>query len=100
MTYINLGGLFYAHYMYIDLNVDEDFVADSLFYKRNIPVKFGEEMSKDDDKYRVIFCKVRKKYRKAFEEALREIPNKMNLLGHTDYEEYCTKLVDLVNANA
>ena len=92
MNYICFGGRFRLLYMYIDLNVDENYVADSLFYKRDIPVKFKDEWSKDEDKYRVIFCKVRKKYKAKFEEALEELKNKMALLGHIDYEDYCNDL--------
>lgn len=92
--YVCLGGWIRLYYMYVDLNVDQDYVADSLFYKRRIHVKFTDEMCRDGDKYRPIFCKIRKKDRKTFEEALEEIPVKMSLLGHNDYEDYCRKLMD------
>ena len=35
-------------------------------------------MVRDGDKYRVIFCKIRKKYKAQFEKALEELENKMN----------------------
>ena len=93
MNYWYLGGKFgMCTYMYVDLNVDRGYVADSLFYRREIPVRFKNEMVKDGDKYRMIFCRIKKKYRKAFEEALRELVDKMNLLGHTDYLDYCIDL--------
>ena len=92
--YVYFGGLLNLKYMYMDLNVDQDYVADSLFCKRGIHVKFGEEMCRDGDKYRAVFCRIRKKDRQAFEEALEEIPVKMSLLGHNDYEDYCRKLMD------
>ena len=79
--------------MYFDLNVDENYVADSLFYKREIPVWFKDELAKDEDKYRVIFCKIRKKDKEKFEEALEELPNKMELLGHLDYIDYCNNVM-------
>ena len=34
---------------------------------------------------------------KAFEEALAEIPVKMSLLGHNDYEEYCEQLISAID---
>lgn len=92
--YLCLGGRFNIRYLYFDLNVDEDYVADSLFYKRDIPVKFKTELAKDGDKYRAIFCKVKRKYSKDFEEALQELKNKMALLGHLDYEEYCLNVIN------
>ena len=91
-NYVRLGGILYLHYMYVDLNVEKDYVADSLFARRQLPVKFGDEMCRDGDKYRAIFCKVNRKHQKAFEEALDEIRNKMSLLGHNDYEDYCAGL--------
>ena len=93
MNYVRLGGWINQYYLYVDLNVSEGYVADSLFYRRKIPVRFEEEMAKDGDQYRLIFCKVRNKYQKAFEEALAEIKNKMFLLGHNDYDEYCGRLM-------
>ena len=66
-TYLSLGGRFFLHYIYFDLNV------------------------RDGDKYRAIFCRIRKKDKAAFEEALEEIRTKMSLLGHNDYDGYCVK---------
>lgn len=92
MNYIFLGGKFYLHYMYFDLNTDSNYIADSLFYKREIPVKFKDEMTRDGDKYRAIFCKIKPKYKEKFEEAMKELVNKMFLCGHNDYLDYCTQV--------
>jgi len=91
--YISLGGRFYAHYMYFDIDAEDHYIADSLFYKRKIPVIFKGEMIKDGDKYRAIFCKVKRKYKDSFEKALEELKTKMELLGYLDYEEYCVNLI-------
>ena len=100
MNYICFGGKFNLRYMYIDVNRDRNYLADSLFYKREIPVVFKDEMVKQGDKYRVIFCRIKKKYQKQFEEALEELKNKMQLLGYNDYEEYCERLMnDLAEAD-
>ena len=93
MNYISFGGKFSRRYVYVDLNVDSGYVADSLFFKRKIPVKFKDEMVREGDKYRLIFCKIPGKFRQAFEEALEELKTKMCLLGHSDYEEYCENLM-------
>lgn len=91
--FLYLGNRLKSHYMYVDLNVDDNYVADSLFYKRKIPVWFSDELARPGDKYRVIFCKIRKKDRQAFEEALCELTTKMELLGHLDYVEYCNNIM-------
>lgn len=91
--YISLGGKFYAHYMYFDIDTDNHYIADSLFYKRKIPVIFRDEMNKPGDKYRAIFCKVKRKYKDDFEKALEELKTKMELLGHLDYQQYCEKVI-------
>ena len=49
------------------------YLADSLFYKRKIIVKFKDEMVREGDKYRIIFCTVHRNYQKDFEEALEEL---------------------------
>ena len=92
-NYVYLGGHFFLHYMYFDLDTDGNYVADSLFYKRKIPVKFKDEMNRAGDKYRAIFCRIRKKDKAAFEEALEEMRTKMSLLGHNDYDDYCQKIL-------
>ena len=97
MNYLFLGGLFRLNYAYVDLNTDSDYVADSLFFRHKVPVKFGDEMVRDGDKYRVIFCKIKRKYRNEFEKALGEISNKMSLLGHNDYEAFCDRLMTQLN---
>ena len=93
MNYIKFNGIFGLRYMYVDINRDYDYVADILFYKRQIPVHFKDEMVKEGDKYRIIFCSIKKKYQKQFEEALEELKDKMHLLGYTDYEDYCERLM-------
>ena len=97
MNYLFLGGRFSLNYAYVDLNTDTDYVADSLFFRHKVPVFFGDEMVSDGDKYRVVFCKVKRKYREEFEKALKELPNKMSLLGHNDYESFCDSLMNLLD---
>ena len=97
MNYLFLGGrLLYLQYAYVDLNTDSAYVADSLFYRHKVPVKFEEELARDGEEYRVIFCKIRKKYKNEFEKALGEIENKMYLLGHNDYGAFCDKLMQIM----
>ena len=98
-NYVFCGGILKYNYAYIDLNVDKDYIADSLFYKNKIHVSFKNEYSRDGDKYRIIFCKIRKKDKEKFETALEEIKNKMNLFGHTDYEEWCDKFMKELGCN-
>lgn len=93
MNYRFFGGLFYLQYAYVDLCINDSYVADSPFYRRRIPVRFGRVMVKDNEKYRIVLCKVRRKYREEFEKALGEISNKMSLLGHNDYDEFCAGMM-------
>lgn len=89
-NYFKFKRPFRSIYMYIDT---ENYLADSLFYKRKIPVKFGDEWGKEDEPYIMIFCKVKNKHTKEFEEALSELSNKMSLCGHNDYDEWCQKFI-------
>jgi len=96
MNYISFGGILNLRYAYVDTN---DHLADSLFYRRKIPVRFKEEMVKNGSKYKVVICKIQKKYKKQFEEAMAELPTKMCLFGHADYEEFCDDFMNAINAD-
>ena len=94
MNYLFLkSGWLFLKYAYVDLIGENGYVADSLFYRHKVPVRFGGVMVKKGEKYRIVLCKIRKKYRKEFEKALAEISNKMYLLGYTDYDAFCATLL-------
>ena len=90
-NYICFGGRFRIRYAYLDTH---SYIADSIFYKHEIPVRFEDEFVKDGEKYRVIFCSVKRKYKAKFERALLEIHNKMLLCGYNDYEDSCKEFVN------
>lgn len=96
MHYLCFKGWFRYYYLYVDT---KNYLADSLFYKREIPVRFletYEAYNKDDDEYCIVYCYVSKKYKQRFEEALEELPNKMALYGHLGYDDYCKKFIDSI----
>ena len=80
-----------CRYAYIDL---EDHLADSLFRRQNISVKFEQEFSNKVGPYRLIICKVLPWYREGFLKALGQLPDKMNLLGFNDYQDFCREYLD------
>ena len=73
---------------YVFLDCDE-YLADQLFIKHKVSVKCGGEFVRDDSRYRIISCKIRKKYEQSFLKALSEMYNKMILRGYGDYQEFC-----------
>ena len=81
----------YCRYAYIDL---EDHLADSLFRRQNISVKFEQEFSNKVSPYRLIICKVLPWHREGFLKALSQLPDKMNLLGFNDYQDFCREYLD------
>ena len=96
-NYMCFGGKFYLYYAYIDTY---DYLCDPIFNKREVLVKFGNEYRRKDEKYTIIFCKIRKKYKEQFEKSMEELTNKMLILGHTDYEEYCNMVIKEMFGNA
>ena len=78
-----------THYLYADC---KDYLADSLFYKRKIPVRFKGEFHNPAKVYLVIHCTIKKKYENEFEEALKELYEKMDYYGWNDYAEFCEEL--------
>jgi len=93
MNYVALGGWFFLNYAFVDLESGSGYVADSLLRRHKVPVRFKGDMVKEGEKYRVILCKIRRKYRAEFEKALGEIENKMSLLGYNDYGAFCSELM-------
>ena len=51
-------------------------------------------MAKNDSEYIVVFCKVKKKDREKFLESLNLLETKMELMGYSDYEEFCEPFVN------
>ena len=81
----------YCRYAYIDLG---DHLADSLFRRQNISVKFEQEFSNKVSPYRLIVCKVLPWHREGFLKAVEQLPDKMNLLGFNDYQDFCREYLD------
>ena len=81
--------IFYSHYAFID---SPDYLADQLFIKQKVKVDFDKEYGQEGSNYLVIFCKVRKTKEKEFIRALEELENKMLLMGHKDYLNFCTDM--------
>ena len=92
-NYFKTGNWFRCKYIYMDT---EDYLADSLFYKREIPMRFKGTLSRKDDEYCIVYCSFPKKYETSFLEAMEELKNKMMLLGHLDYESYCEEVIGIL----
>lgn len=82
------------HFLYIDSG---EHLADRLFAKHQIRVKFTREYIHNRTNYRVIFCKIPPKDVPKFEQAMAELTNNMLLLGHNDYLDFCQDLTCWLN---
>ena len=89
--------LLWTHFAFIDVPA---YLADQLFIKHKVTVHFGEELHHPEANYMIIFCKVRKKDTGRFLAALEELPSKMLICGHLDYEEYCNDIVGRIEKYA
>lgn len=79
-------------YAYLDV---PEYLADRIFIKNKIKVKFKEEFVKADTPYIVIVCSFKKNDIGKFKTSLRELENKMLIMGHTDYGEISEELNNL-----
>ena len=61
------------------------------FYHVDVTVEnvFGNE----DEKYRIILCRIPRNQREAFLKAVALIPGLMDYTGHTDYEDFCRNVM-------
>lgn len=81
----------FSYFCFIDVS---EYLADSIFIKHKVRVWFQQEYRKEGTDYIAIFCKVRKKDRADFLNAMKELEQKMLLLGYHDYSAFCTELHD------
>jgi len=84
----SLRSLKYCFYAYIDSN---DNLADQLFIRHKIRVRFWRDYGKDGSEYNIVLCYVRKRDEAEFLSALSELTNKMLIMGHPDYPQFCAK---------
>ena len=94
-NFLKLGGLsiLSCQYMYVD---HEDYLADALFAQNQVPVRFGHEFKRNGSPYCIITCRVWKKDIAGFERTMESLYNKMLLLGHSDYAEFCEELMGMI----
>ena len=95
-NYLKLKTMSPFTYSYIFLDCDE-YLADQLFIKHKVPVKFGKEYRKNDSRYCVMSCKIRKRYEEEFKKALAEMNNKMILRGYTDFTDFCENFNTIID---
>lgn len=83
----------YRRYMYVDC---KNYLADDLFIKNKIMVKFEGDFTKDDSDYIFVYCKVKKKDQDKFIKTLGELKNKMLIMGYSDYESFCEEQINKI----
>ena len=84
-NYIRIGGKFRIKYAYFD---NKEHLAEYIFFKHNIPVKFKHDFSSPEIKYEVITCSIWWYDRQKFERALLELQNSMLIRGYNDYIDF------------
>ena len=80
---------FYDYFAFLDVGT---YAADQLFIQRQVTVHFVREYGETGLSLSCILCKVRKRDADRFRAAMAELPDKLRLLGHTDYLEVCRAL--------
>ena len=94
-TYIDILGHWWNRKQGFAFVDTKDYLADQIFIKHKLRVYFGAEYANNEGKhdYLIIFCKIKKKDVEEFDKCMKELQNKMLLLGYTDYVDFATDLV-------
>ena len=79
--------LFYNYYLYFDI----DCCSFSLLHRHKVHPRFKSQCSKPDEKYTLLIVRIPRKEAAGFETAMKELPGKMYLCGHSDYEDFCNR---------
>lgn len=86
----------YKYFCYFDTR---DYAADNLFAKNNVSVKYEKEACRPDSDFIIVFCKVKKYEVGSFLNSLFELNNKMLLLGHSEYQNFCKNIYETIMEN-
>ena len=81
----------YKYFCFIDT---KEYLADALFIKNRVRVRFQKEAHKPNTDFIVVFCKIKKCDTNKFLETLEELKKKMILLGHSDYQNFCKEFYE------
>ena len=93
-----LAGLLpFAHCMYIDV---PEYFADSLFEKHGVMVKREYSLRRPGDEFLIVLCRIRRRDREKYLQAIGELDRKMILCGHPGYEAYCRQICEKLSAQA
>ena len=74
-----------SRYLFLDAN--NRHLADSVFAKMGVPVRFDDELVSPDGKWAWRFCWVKKPDEKRFLDAMERMKSSFLLCGYTDYKE-------------
>lgn len=81
----------YDYFVFFD---DLAHLADQLFIKHEVRVRFEREYAKAGCPYLAVFCHVKKKDVPKFLAALEDLKNSMMLCGHPNYIEEISSFMD------
>ena len=82
--------------VYLDTN---EYHGIGPMFQHGVDMKYNHEMFRPDEKYRLVFLRVRKKDEPKFAAAMEDLKTKMLLCGHTDYETHGGELMDELEEN-
>ena len=91
-NYIRIKTRLFRKQMYAYIDTSE-YLADRLFAEQKLAVRYKAEFEKEGTEYMVVCCIIRKKDEEKFLQALGKMEDKMLLMGHTDYMEFCKDLL-------
>ena len=67
----------------------EDHLGSYLFELEHVDVTVESEYGAEDDPYRIILCRIPLDQRDNFLHVVELLPELMNYVGNTDYDDYC-----------
>ena len=88
---LSIWSLFCDYFMYFDTM---PYLADRLFVRRGVRVRFDLDLEKPGSPYLAVMCHVRKKDVPGFLEALEDLKRSMMLCGHPDYVREVSAMMD------
>ena len=89
--------LLFAHFAYIDT---PSYMADDIFVRNKLRVKYDKEYEHPDYPYRIVFCHVFRNNAAHFEKCMTDLEKKILLCGHPTYVQDCQTIMHTVSSTA
>lgn len=92
---IKEGRFLYNNYFFVDC---DKYLFENLFYEDGIRAKVTHQLVNEENSFRLIICRIKKKDENRFANIMGKLANKMMLCGYPNYADECEYVQSKIGA--